>query len=249
MRPTPTAPGSLWSSIRGKPAAAAAAAAAAAWTSVGSRSRYRLTGIGPSSPCHGRSPKSTSASRRRKYGSTSSNAQPGLPRAAHPSKSAGEPRTANRVNHDVPPTSRPRRSFCGSPPSTGLGRVAPIWRAPKVPAVEKIDEGAQRAGRAPPRGEARNRSPAAASRDAIAQPAAPAPMTTKSKPRIATHGASLQLRRAAHDASWSSGDGEASQPDRRGRPSRVHLRLASGRPDRPDRVSPRARGGVGVGAP
>ena len=59
----------------------------------------------------GLSPNSASASMRRNAGRTSAKLQPGFPRAAQASKSAAAPRTANRVSHDVPPRTRPRRSL------------------------------------------------------------------------------------------------------------------------------------------
>ena len=92
---------------------------AAAWISEGSSCGYRVTGIGPRSPCHGSPPNSASASRRRNAGRTSAKLQPGFPRAAQLSKSAAAPRNANRLNHEVPPRSRPRRSLLVAPSRSG----------------------------------------------------------------------------------------------------------------------------------
>ncbi len=78
-----------------------------------------MIGSGPRSPCHGSRPNSRSVSSRRNAGRTSSNVQPGFPPAAQASRSAVAPRTAKRVNQDVPPRTRPRRSFLAAPPPSG----------------------------------------------------------------------------------------------------------------------------------
>src|ERR1700730_8362716 len=76
-------------------------------------------GTGPSQPCHS-PPKSASASRRRKNGSTSAKLQPGLPSCAQPSYTAGAPRSAKQPFVDEhPPISRARGSAMRRPSPSG----------------------------------------------------------------------------------------------------------------------------------
>ena len=152
---------------------------AAAWISEGSSCGYRVTGIGPRSPCHGSPPNSASASRRRNAGRTSAKLQPGFPRAAQLSKSAAAPRNANRLNHEVPPRSRPRRSLLVAPSpsgsdsnsqSGGLGSRHP----------SRQSAGVRRRTSGPASSRTTDRSTDRARRLATTQPAAPPPITAMS---------------------------------------------------------------------
>ena len=114
---------------------------AAAWISEGSSSGYRVIGIGPRSPCHGSPPNSASASRRRNAGRTSAKVQPGFPRAAQASKSAAAPRTANRVSHEVPPRSLPRRSLLLAPAPSGSDSNSQSGQGRQPPPVPPVGRG------------------------------------------------------------------------------------------------------------
>ena len=159
---------------------------AAAWMSEGSRSGYRVIGIGPRSPCHGSAPNSASASTRRNAGRTSAKVQPGFPRAAQASKSAAAPRTANRVSHEVPPRSRPRRSLLGRARAARLGLEPPVRHDRQPPSVAPFR---RRLGRTsgPASSRTTDRSPVSARRLATTQPAAPPPTTTMSNASVRGH--------------------------------------------------------------
>ena len=76
--PAPSCSGPLKSSVGAMPASAAASIHA---SDIGLRDRFSATGSGPPAPCSSDAPRSLSSARR-KYGSTSSHVQPGIP---HPS--------------------------------------------------------------------------------------------------------------------------------------------------------------------
>ena len=180
------------------------------------RSGYLAIGSGPSEPCHVSPPKSTSDSSRRNAGRTSTRPQPGLPRAAHASKSAAAPHTAKRVSHDVPPSSRPRRKGFDPPDSPGSDVKPQSAGFPR-----RQPSGAAFASGSPP---ASRRSTDAdvrsATRRASTHPAAPAPTVTMSASFAADCGASVRVRSPGRSVPTRTGR-QGCAPARRHDPDRV----------------------------
>ena len=131
---------------------------------------------------------------RRNAGRTSAKLQPGFPRAAQASKSAAAPRTANRVSHDVPPRTRPRRSLELVPASFGSdSKPQSGTTGRRHPSAASVGVGRSMAGPASSR--MTDRSGSAARRLATTQPAAPAPTTAMSNVSFVT----VPLRQAERD--------------------------------------------------